>query len=139
MMDYEFENVKVSGIGKEAVTLSFELVLENTSDLDVKIYNVDFKVMWNNTQIGKVASRQAYIIPKRSTKVVPLTLTLSRNEMNETIKDAFSSLQGFMGGIIKISGTMDVGADVIKISNFPFDYETSASNLVGQTIQSVIQ
>lgn len=139
MMDYEFENVKVSGIGKEAVTLSFELVLENTSDLDVKIYNVDFKVMWNNTQIGKVSSRQAYIVPKRSTKVVPLTLTLSRNEMNEAVKEAFSSLQGFMAGIIKISGTMDVGADVIKISNFPFDYETSASNLVGQTIQSVIQ
>ena len=37
MMDYEFENVRVTGIGKEAVTLSFELVLENTSDLDVKI------------------------------------------------------------------------------------------------------
>jgi LEA14-like dessication related protein len=139
MMDYEFENVRVAGIGKEAVTLSFELVLENTSDLDVKIYNVDFKVLWNNTQVGKVNSRQAYIVPKRSTKVVPLTLTLSRNEMNEAIRDAFSSLQSFVSGVIKIQGSMDVGADVIKISNFPFDYEVPASNLVGNSIQSVIQ
>jgi len=59
--------------------------------------------------------------------------------MNEAIRDAFSSLQSFVSGVIKIQGSMDVGADVIKISNFPFDYEVPASNLVGNSIQSVIQ
>ena len=42
-MDYEFENVRLTGIGSQAVTLSFDLVLENKSDLDLNINNIDFK------------------------------------------------------------------------------------------------
>ena len=72
-MDYEFENVKIRGIGSQAITLTFDLVLENSSDLDLKVYNIDFKVLWNNQQIGSVKSTQSYIVQKRSTQVVPLT------------------------------------------------------------------
>ena len=55
-MDYEFDNVKLSGIGTQSITMSFDLILENTSDLDLKIYNIDFKVLWNNEQVGSVQS-----------------------------------------------------------------------------------
>ena len=52
MMDYEFKNVKISGIGSQAITFSFDLELTNTSDLYVKVRDVNFKVLWNNKQVG---------------------------------------------------------------------------------------
>ncbi len=138
-MDYEFENVKIRGIGSQAITLTFDLVLENSSDLDLKVYNIDFKVLWNNQQIGSVKSTQSHIVQKRSTQVVPLTLTLTRDELSEALQQAFSNLQNFLTGVIKIDGTMDVGADFIKIKNYTFDYQQSASNLVGYSLSSIIR
>ncbi len=138
MMDYEFKNVKISGIGSQAITFSFDLELTNTSDLDVKVRDVNFKVLWNNKQVGKVESRQAYLIPKRSTKALPLVLTLSRSELNEAVGDALSSLQNFIQGVVKIQGTMNISADFFTINQFPFDYEDTASNVVGYSISSVI-
>lgn len=137
-MDYEFENVKVRGIGTEAITFSFDLVLENTSTLDLKIYNIDFKVFWNNQQIGYVQTNQSYLIPKKSTQVVPLTLTLTRAELSDALKQSLGNLQSFLGGVVKISGTMDVGADFLKIKDYAFDYEETARNLVGG-ITSIIR
>jgi len=101
-MDYEFENVKIRGIGSQAITLTFDLVLENSSDLDLKVYNIDFKVLWNNQQIGSVKSTQSYIVQKRSTQVVPLTLTLTRDELSEALQQAFSNLQNFLTGVITL-------------------------------------
>lgn len=138
-MDYEFENVKIRGIGSQAITFTFDLVLENTSDLDLKVYNIDFKVSWNNQQIGSVQSAQSYLVQRRSTQVVPLTLTLTRDELNSALKDAFSNLQNFLSGVVRIQGTMDVGADFIKINDYPFDYQETASNLVGYSVSSIIR
>lgn len=138
-MDYEFENVKIRGIGSQAITFTFDLVLENTSDLDLKVYNIDFKVSWNNQQVGSVQSAQSYLVQRRSTQVVPLTLTLTRDELNSALKDAFSNLQNFLSGVVRIQGTMDVGADFIKINDYPFDYQETASNLVGYSVSSIIR
>lgn len=138
-MDYEFENVKIRGIGSQAITFTFDLVLENTSDLDLKVYNIDFKVSWNNQQIGSVQSAQSYLVQRRSTQVVPLTLTLTRDELSSALKDAFSNLQNFLSGVVRIQGTMDVGADFIKINDYPFDYQETASNLVGYSVSSIIR
>ena len=132
-MDYEFENVKLSGIGTQAITMTFDLILENTSALDLKIYNIDFKVLWNNEQVGSVQSSQSYLIQRRSTQVVPLTLTLLRSE----IQTAVGNLQGFLAGRVRITGNMDVGADFLTIRDYPFEYEDTASNLVGNTIGAV--
>ena len=136
-MDYEFENVKLTGIGSEAITMSFELILENTSDLDLKIFNIDFKVLWNNEQVGTVQSSQSYLIQRRSSQVVPLTLTLMRSEMTQALQSAMSNLQSFLSGRVRISGTMDVGADFITIRDYPFEYEDTASNLVGYSLSSI--
>lgn len=138
MMDYDFKNVKIQGIGSQAITFSFDLELENTSDLDVKVDNINFKVSWNNQQIGRVESRQKYLIPKRSKKALPLVLTLSRAELNTAVGEALSSIQSFTQGVIRVQGTMDISADVFTIKQFPFDYEETASNLVGYSISSVI-
>ncbi len=138
-MDYEFENVKITGIGSQAITFTFDLVLENTSDLDLKVYGINFKVMWNNQQVGSVQSTQSYLVQRRSTQVVPLTLSLSRNELSGALRDAFSNLQNFLSGIIRIQGTMNVGADFIKINDYPFDYEDTAANLVGYSLSSIIR
>ena len=131
-MDYEFENVKISGIGTQAITMTFDLILENTSALDLKIYNIDFKVLWNNEQVGSVKSTQSYLIQRRSTQVVPLTLTLVRSEMNQALQSAMTNLQSF-----RITGNMDVGADFLTIRDYPFEYEDTASNLVGNTLSSI--
>lgn len=136
-MDYEFENVKLTGIGSEAITMSFELILENTSDLDLKIFNIDFNVLYNNEQVGSVQSSQSYLIQRRSSQVVPLTLTLMRSEMNQALQSAMTNLQSFLGGRVRITGTMDVGADFITIRDYPFEYEDTASNLVGYSLSSV--
>ena len=136
-MDYEFENVKLSGIGTQAITMTFDLILENTSALDLKIYNIDFKVLWNNEQVGSVQSSQSYLIQRRSTQVVPLTLTLLRSEMNQALQTAVGNLQGFLAGRVRITGNMDVGADFLTIRDYPFEYEDTASNLVGNTIGAV--
>lgn len=136
-MDYEFDNVKLAGIGSQAITMSFDLVLENTSDLDLKIFNIDFKVLWNNEQVGSVQSSQSYLVQRRSTQVVPLTLTLMRSEMNQAIASATTNLQNFLSGRVRIAGTMDVGADFLTIRDYPFEYEDTASNLVGYSLGSV--
>jgi LEA14-like dessication related protein len=136
-MDYEFDNVKLTGIATNALTMSFDLVLENTSDLDLKIYNIDFKVLWNNEQVGSVKSSESYLIQRRSTQVVPLTLTLMRSEMNQAIAAATSNLQTFLAGRVRISGNMDVGADFLTIKDYPFEYEDTASNLVGNSIGAI--
>ena len=136
-MDYEFENVKLSGIGTQAITMTFDLILENTSALDLKIFNIDFKVLWNNEQVGSVQSSQSYLIQRRSTQVVPLTLTLLRSEMNQALQTAVGNLQGFLAGRVRITGNMDVGADFLTIRDYPFEYEDTASNLVGNTIGAV--
>jgi len=138
-MDYEFENVRIQGINAQNLTFSFDLVLENTSDLDLKVFDIAFAVKWNNQQVGSVATPRAYIVPKRSTQVVPLTLTLNKNELSTALQNAFSNLQNFLGGVIKIEGTMAVGADVLRIPRYPFEYENTAANLVGQSISSIIQ
>ncbi len=137
MMDYEFKNVKIQGIASQAITFSFDLELTNTSDLDVKVKDVNFSVLWNNKKIGKVESRQAYLIPKRTTKALPLVLTISRSEVSEAVGDALSSLQDFVQGVVKVTGTMNISADFFTINQFPFDYEDTASNLVGYSISSV--
>tara|TARA_R100000406_G_scaffold83102_2_gene65513 strand:+ start:537 stop:1058 length:522 start_codon:yes stop_codon:yes gene_type:complete len=136
-MDYEFENVRLTGIGSQAITLSFDLVLENKSDLDLKINNIDFDVLYNNSPVGKVNSVQSYLVQRRSTQVVPLTLTLIRSEMKPAIQQAFSNVQNLLSGRIKIAGTMDVGADFFTTKDFPFEYEDTTANLVGYSISSV--
>lgn len=136
-MDYEFDNVKLSGIGTQSITMSFDLILENTSDLDLKIYNIDFKVLWNNEKVGSVQSSESYLVQRRSTQVVPLTLTLLRSEMNQAIAEATTNIQDFLSGRLRISGNMDVGADFLTIRDYPFEYEDTASNLVGYSINSV--
>ena len=136
-MDYEFDNVKLAGIGTQSITMSFDLILENTSDLDLKIYNIDFKVLWNNEQVGSVQSAESYLVQRRSTQVVPLTLTLMRSEMNQAIAEATTNIQNFLSGRVRISGIMDVGADFLTIRDYPFEYEDTASNLVGYSINSV--
>lgn len=137
-MDYEFENVRVRGIGSDAITFSFDLVLENTSDLDLKIYNIDFDVLWNNQKVGSGGTRDAYLVAKRSTQVVPLTLTLTRSELTGALNNTLGNLQSFMGGVVKIEGKMDVGADFLKIKDYAFDYEETARNIVGG-ITSIIR
>ena len=136
-MDYEFDNVKLAGIGTQSITMSFDLILENTSDLDLKIYNIDFKVLWNNEQVGSVQSAESYLVQRRSTQVVPLTLTLMRSEMNQAIAEATTNIQNFLSGRVRISGNMDVGADFLTIRDYPFEYEDTASNLVGNTLSSI--
>ena len=136
-MDYEFDNVKLAGIGTQSITMSFDLILENTSDLDLKIYNIDFKVLWNNEQVGSVQSAESYLVQRRSTQVVPLTLTLMRSEMNQAIAEATTNIQNFLSGRVRISGNMDVGADFLTIRDYPFEYEDTASNLVRYSINSV--
>lgn len=138
-MDYEFENVKLTGINSQNITLSFDLVLENTSDLDLKVYDINFAVKWNNSKIGSVQTPRAYIVPKRSTHVVPLVLTINKEEAGAALQNAFSNLQNFLGGVIKIDGTMAVGADVFTIPRYPFEYEDTAANLVGYSISSIIR
>ena len=95
--------------------------------------------MWNNQQVGSVQSTQSYLVQRRSTQVVPLTLSLTRDELNGALRDAFSNLQNFLSGIIRISGTMNVGADFIKINDYPFDYQETAANLVGYSLSSIIR
>ena len=136
-MDYEFDNVKLAGIGTQSITMSFDLILENTSDLDLKIYNIDFKVLWNNEQVGSVQSAESYLVQRRSTQVVPLTLTLMRSEMNQAIAEATTNIQNFLSGRVRISGNMDVGADFLTIRDYPFEYEDTASNLVGYSVTNL--
>ena len=138
-MDYEFENVKIQGINSQNITFTFDLVLENLSALDLKVYDINFAVKWNNTRVGSVQTPRAYIIPKRSTQVVPLTLTLNRSELTGAVAEAFSNVANFLGGLIKIDGTMSVGADVLTIRDYPFEYEDTASNLVGYSVSSIIR
>ena len=83
-------------------------------------------------------TNQSYLIPKKSTQVVPLTLTLTRAELSDALKQSLGNLQSFLGGVVKISGTMDVGADFLKIKDYAFDYEETARNLVGG-ITSIIR
>jgi len=136
-MDYEFENVKITGIGSESITLSFDLALENTSDLDLKIYNIDFKVLWNNEQVGTVKSSKSYLIQRRSSQVLPLTLTLMRSEMNQALQNALGNVQSFLTGRVRITGNMDVGADFLTIRDYPFEYEDSAANLAADSLSSI--
>ena len=137
-MDYEFTNFKITGLGQTNLTFSFDLILDNQSAFDLKVSSVDFKVYWNNQQVGSVVSNQKYLVPKRSKKVLPLMLTLDKTDLSVALQDAFSSLQSFLGGTIKVKGTMDVGADFINIKDYPFEYTDTASNLVGYSVESLL-
>lgn len=137
-MDYELGNFKISGWGQTNLTFTFDLTLDNQSNFDLKVSKVDFKVFWNNMQVGAVVSNQKYLVPKRTRKAIPLILSLDRTELSSALQDAFSSPQEFLSGVVAIKGTMDVGADFIDIRDYPFEYTDTAANLVGYSLNSVL-
>jgi hypothetical protein len=57
--------------------------------------------------------------------------------MNQALQSAMTNLQSFLAGRVRITGNMDVGADFLTIRDYPFEYEDTASNLVGNTLSSI--
>lgn len=133
-VDFDFKNFKIDGASANNAVIAMDIVVDNKTNLDLKVYGVQLEAFLDEDKIGEVNNKTLTLLPKKSVSSVPLSINVNLSALGTSVSSIISNLNDARNAEISIKGSMDFGSGLIRVSNYKFDYRENLASLILQSI-----
>lgn len=131
---YDFKNFKVDQASANNAVIGFDIVIKNSSSLNLKVYGVFLEVFIDGLKVGEVRNKTLTLLPENSTSAIPLKLSINLSSFGAGITQIITNLKQAKNANLHIEGTMDFGAGILRKTNYEFKYDQNLTSLILQNL-----
>lgn len=133
-VDYDFKNFRVEGASSNNAVLGIDIVIDNKTNIDLKVYGVKVEAFLNNSKVGEATNRTLTLLPKKTVSSLPLSINVNLSALGTSIASIVGNLNAARSAEIAIKGSMDFGAGILRITNYDFDFKENLASIILQSI-----
>jgi len=133
-VDYDFKNFKIADASANRAVISMDIVIDNKTNLDLKVYSISASAFIDETQVGQALNKTKTLLPKKTVSSVPLSIEIDLGAVGTSLTAIVSNLQTARTAELKILGAMDFGTGIFRVPNYDFDYSENLASLILQNI-----
>ena len=133
-VDYDFKNFRVEGASANNAVLGMDIVIDNKTNLNLKVYGVKVEAFLNDSKVGEATNRTLTLLPKKSVSSLPLSVNVNLSALGTSVASVVSNLNAARSAELSIKGKMDFGTGILRVSNYDFDYKENLASIILQSI-----
>lgn len=133
-VDYEFKNFRISDASANNAVIGADVVIDNKTNLDLKVYGINLVAKLDGVEIGKVSNKTQTLLPKKKKSSIPIAIKVNLSSLGTSLNSIVSNIQSIQNAKIEIKGNMDFGASIFRVNNYEFDYDENLASIVIQSL-----
>jgi LEA14-like dessication related protein len=130
---YKLSGIKIFHVRKDSINFEITVKIQNKSNVTVTMNGYDLDIYMNEKKIANVKSERRFIIAQTGVSEVAFEVDFDPSKVFDA-KYLLNLLAYWLTDqtkiVLRVTGSLNLSMDFIRMKDFKFDYQTTISEIV---------